>query len=108
MRGLERAGDLDRQPERFVRRDRTAQGLTLEILEHQIVRAHVVHLADVGRVERRDRARFPLKPLAVLRRELFDRDDAIETRVARPVHLAHAACAQGRLDFVRAETGAGR
>ena len=37
----------------------------------------------------------------------LDRDNAIETRVARFVDLAHAARAERRDDLVRAETGAG-
>ena len=39
--------------------------------------------------------------------EDFDRDGAIEPRVSAFVHLAHAAFADLRGDFVDAETGAG-
>jgi len=35
--------------------------------------------------------------------EDFDRDVAIQLRVARPVNFAHAARPEGRLDFVRPE-----
>ena len=38
----------------------------------------------------------------------LDRDVALEARVARAVHLAHAAGAERRQDLVRAETGPGR
>ena len=40
--------------------------------------------------------------------EHFDRDLAIEPRIPGPVHLAHAAGAEQRDDFVRTETGTGR
>jgi hypothetical protein len=39
-------------------------------------------------------------------RKHLDRDLAFEPRVARPVHLSHAARAQRRQDFVRAQTSA--
>ena len=41
-----------------------------------------------------------------MRRKHFDGDVAAEPRVASPVHLAHAAGADGRDDFVRAEARA--
>jgi hypothetical protein len=37
----------------------------------------------------------------------FDRDLAIESRIARAIHLAHAAGANGRDDFVVTELGPG-
>ena len=83
-------------------------GLTFEVLQHQVVRSYVVHLADVGMVERRDRARLALEPLAVLRRQLLDRDDAVEPGVEGFVDFAHAAGPNQGLDFVRAEVGSGR
>ena len=41
------------------------------------------------------------------RRQHFDRDVAPETRVARAIHLAHAARAERGEDFIRAEAHAG-
>ena len=42
-----------------------------------------------------------------MRRQHFQRDLAIESRVARPEHLAHPACANRRDDLIGPETGAG-
>ena len=39
-------------------------------------------------------------------RQNLERDVAIQLRIARAIHLAHAAGAKGREDFVRAEAGA--
>jgi hypothetical protein len=44
--------------------------------------------------------------LGEMRGKNLDRNDAIEPRVARPVHLTHAACAQRRLYFVGTKFGA--
>jgi hypothetical protein len=63
--------------------------------------------------ESRDGARFAVESLTELRvggqrlGEHFDRDGAIETRVSAFVHLAHAARADLRGNFVDAETGTG-
>ncbi len=64
-------------------------------------------------IERRDRAGFTLEPFAHLRagrHRLLDdlqRDQTIQTRVARFVHLAHPAGANGGQDFVRTEASTG-
>ena len=66
-----------------------------------------------GWLKLRDRARFALEAFAQLGggydrgREDFDGDGAIEPRVARFVHLAHAAGAERREDFVGAKARAG-
>ena len=68
---------------------------------------------DVGMVQRREGLRFalePREPFGVVRervRQELDRDVAIQLRVARSVHLSHAAFADLRGDFVDAEAGAG-
>ena len=57
-------------------------------------------------------ARFTIEAIAELwvrgerLGENLDRDDAIESRVARAIHLAHATRAEGGEDFVRAEASA--
>ena len=77
-------------------------------------RVQFVERADVRVIERRDDARLPIEPLAEVRIagdrfwQNFDGDCSIEARVLRAVHLAHAASADQRDDFVRAEAGAGR
>ena len=62
-------------------------------------------------IELGDGARLPIEALAKLRiygeavGEDFDRDGAIQPRVAGFVHLSHAADADERKNLVRAETG---
>ena len=65
---------------------------------------------DVRVIERRQHLRFAREarqPLGIggerLRQDL-ERDLAIEPRVARAVHLAHAACTEQRHDLEGAET----
>ena len=73
----------------------------------------VVQRADVRMSELRDGARFAVEPFAELRiggervGQDLDRDRAVEARVARFVHLAHATGAKQRQDFVGAESRAG-
>jgi len=90
--------------------------LAFEILHDEEVGAlfatDVMERADVRMVQRRDGARFAVEAFAELRirrqrvRQDLDRHRAIEARIARPIHLPHAARAEGRLDLIRAETGA--
>ena len=122
VRGLEGFGDLPRDRQRVTWRHRSArdehrQVVALDELYHE--RAHPAgfvdaeDLRDVRVIERRERLGFAYEarqPVGVLRKRLgqhLDRDIPIERRVARAIHLAHAACADGSEDFVRAEAGTG-
>src|SRR5919201_1463403 len=66
-------------------------------------------MRDVGMIERREKFRFALEAGQAVRivRECFrqdlDRDLALQPRIARAIHLTHAAGAEGRKDLVRAE-----
>ena len=110
---FQRARDLDRLADCFWRRDRTAQWLAVDVLEHEIAWADVVQLADVRMVQGRDRPRFMFESAQAIRvmghwrGENFDGDVAIEARIAGSVDLAHPARAKERDDFVRAEPRAG-
>ena len=122
MRAVERVADLDGNARARHRRKpgRSAQPirerLAFEILENQIVElavaADVVDRADVGIVQRGNRARFVLEALPRFRigreraGEHLDGHGAIEPRVARAVDLAHAARAKRGDDFVGTETRA--
>jgi hypothetical protein len=70
-------------------------------------------MGDVRVVQRRQGLSFacePCKPLGIARDQIgqhFDRDVAIQLRIARPIHFAHPAGPEGRDDFVRAEAGPG-
>jgi len=72
-----------------------------------------VNRTDVGMVQRRQRARLAFQPRQALGipgegfRQDLDRDVPTEACVARAVHLAHAAGAEGRSNLVDAKTGAG-
>src|SRR6266849_3711033 len=61
-------------------------------------------------VQAGDGPRFSLEPFAPfwlireMRRQNLDRDDAVETGVARAVHLTHSSRAYSGEDFVRAQT----
>ena len=54
-------------------------------------------------IQRRDGSRFALEAFTELRGGNFDRHVAIQARVVGAIHLAHAARADGRKDFVGAE-----
>ncbi len=119
MRLVQRVGDLDGVTEALVEWQLTpakprSQGLAFEIRHDEECRAglvaDIVERADVRMIELRERPRVALEALAELRvagkgiAQELERDDAAEARVAGLVHLAHAAEADRRLDFVRAET----
>ena len=80
---------------------------------HAVGLADVVDGADVGMVERRDGARLALEPLERQAvgdkrwRERLQRDDAIEPRIARPIHFAHSARAERAEHLIRSKAGAG-
>jgi len=122
VRRIERAGDLDADPQGLVDRQRAfaqpiRQRLALEELHDQVVGsvlvAHVVKRANVRMRELRDRLRLTLEALPQLRRgghvrrQNFDRDIAAEPRVLRLVDLPHPSRTDGREDLVGAEAGTG-
>ena len=119
--GLERVGDLPRDPDRIVCRHRPignelGERLTLDELEHQ--GAHAVLLfdpvngGDMWMVQRRERLRLALEPRQALGigreglRQHLQGNLAVQPRIARAIDLAHPARAEGGDDFVGAETGA--
>lgn len=111
---LEAFRDLPRDAQRLLRREARCaadesigQRLPFDELQNQIVGADVVDLADIGVVERSNRARFLLEPVGVLSRESLHRDDAIEPSVARFPHFPHATGADEGKDLVGAEPRAG-
>ena len=118
MRAVERVGDLRGELERLIERERAAcdarrQRLALQVLHHHvagaILVADVVEHADVRVVQRSHGAGFALEALPeilalgdVFGQDL-DGDGAVEARVTRFVHFAHASRAEWREDFVGAE-----
>ena len=66
VRGIQRIGNLDGVLQRLIERQRPFERLALDVLHHQVVRADVVELADVGMIQRGDRARLALEAFAEL------------------------------------------
>jgi hypothetical protein len=103
MGGVKSIRDLPGNAHDILKRKRAAnqsvgQRLASQILHHQelnvVLLADIMQSANVWVRETRDRTRFAPEALPTLRivrnldREGFDRDGAIEARVARFVHLA--------------------
>ena len=71
-----------------------------------------INVRDVRMVERGQRLRFagePRQPIGIAGegvRQDFQRDVAVQLRVPRAIHLAHAAGPDGAEDFVRTESHA--
>ncbi len=123
VRRFERLRDLLRDRQRFVDRDRPARDSLREVFaldqfHHESVGSvglfQTVNGRNVLMVQGGEDFRFPLESGHSFRvgRERFgenlDGDVAIEPRVARAIHLPHAAGPQGGEDLVRAEAGARR
>jgi hypothetical protein len=90
-----------------------AQRLAVEQLGHDegraVVAANVECRENVRVIQRRRGSRFLLEALQAIgigrerRREHLDGDVGSQPRIARAIHLAHAAGADGADDFVRTE-----
>ncbi len=119
--GRQRIGHLPRVAQRLVERKGAAcepccQRLAFEILHHEVVEAVVAsdveHRADVAVAQRGDGACLALEPGASFGCRIdaeqagLHGDVAVEPRVVCLVHLTHAASAERRQDFVRAEARA--
>ncbi len=118
VRLVECRGDFDAVAQRRLR-GQWAVGqalrecLALEILHDEIIQArfvaHVEQRTDVRVREARDGLRLALEslaqigPLGEVGRQNLDRDDTLEPRVERLVHLAHAAGAERGSDLVGSE-----
>ena len=115
VRRFERLGDLLRDRQRFVERNRLrarcdrASVVALDQFQDERVRLAAVlepvDRADVRMVQRGEHLRFALEAREAIRiaRERvgqdLQRDVAIQLRIARAIHLAHAAGAKGRRGF---------
>ena len=93
------------------------EGLTLDVLHHQVVGPvlvpDVVQHTNVWMVQVGNRACLALEPQPSRRvtargdRQDLDGDDAVQTRVARAIHLAHAARTDGSENLVGTKVSAG-
>src|SRR5262249_34929975 len=74
---------------------------------------NAIDVSDVGVVQGREHfglAPKAPKPFRIARERLgqhFDRDIALQRRIARAIDLAHAACAYLHRNFIRAEASGG-
>ena len=103
VRGGERAGDLPGVLQGFLHRKRTFKWRAFDVLHDQVIRADVVQRTNVGMIQRRDGFGFSLEAFAELRIGNFERNDAIETGIARLKYLAHSAFTDRRKNFIGPE-----
>ena len=103
MRGAQGIGDLGPQFQHLVQGQRTLDWLTLDVLHHQAIGAHVVERADVRMIQSGDGTGFAPETVGKPFRAHFDRDVAAEPGVARFPDLAHAASTSPPNDLVWAE-----
>ena len=113
VRGIQRAGDLDRDFERFFDRQRTLaqagfQALAFEILHHQevgrVLAADVIERADVRVVQTGDGPRLALEALGEPAPAYLDGNSPVQTCVLRTEDLAHPAGTERGDDLVRPQS----
>ncbi len=97
---------LQRQP--FARRDQSAERLSLDVLHDDVLVADFVDGTDAGVIQTGGGARFAQEsygPAIVARDRLqhLDRHGAVQPRIVRTIHDAHAAASDERLDPVLRE-----
>jgi len=103
VRGVQRVGDLKRVLAHRIERQRAAQRIPLHKLHDQVIRADVIERADVRMIQRAHGARFADEAFAEVAGHDFDGDPPPQPRIARLIHLAHAAGADRLDNFVRSQ-----
>src|SRR5215471_18555758 len=114
VRGFERLGNLSRDRERFIEGkwtlcDPVGESWPVNEFEDERVLFESVDPCDVLMIERGEHLRLALEPREAfgIEREFswknFDRDIARQRHVARTIHLAHSACADGGQNLVRTD-----
>ena len=91
VRGRPSFGDLPGEVDQLAGGVGRRDGSALDELHHQVIRANVVELADVGVIERRYGVGFALEAFAEFGFGRLDGHDAVEAGVARFPHFAHSA-----------------
>ena len=109
VRGFERIGDLARDGERLLERNRAlldplGERLALDQLHDQVVRADVEQRADIGMVQRGDGARLALEAVAEPLGGDLHRHFAVQAGIGGAIDLAHAARADLFEDLVGAQS----
>jgi hypothetical protein len=113
VRGFERLRDLSRDRQRFIDRNGTTRDalgeiVALDELHHQRRAFNAIDVRDVRVIQGRQHfgftaeSRQPLIIICDIVGQHFDGDVALQIRVARAIHLAHAARTEQRHHLVRA------
>src|SRR6516165_6601189 len=89
--GAERIANLGRVLQYLIERQRPLERSALDELHHQVVRPDVINLADIRVIQSRDGPCLACNAFGELFVDCLDSDNAMESRIARLVHLAHAA-----------------
>ena len=103
VRGVQSFQYLARVLDGLPDRHRAFERRAFDELHHQVIGADIVKLADVRMVQRRYHSGFLFEARGELLLRHFDRDRAAQPRVARLLHFAHAARADGVEEFVGAD-----
>ena len=123
MRRLQARRDLSSITQDLIQRQRPTpqtlgQRLAFQQLHHEIahaiLRAHVMQLANVRMIQRRDGARLTFEALSCISlvghvsRKNLDGNAAVEPGIAGAIHFAHAARSKRPENLVRPKPCAGR
>src|SRR5271154_742623 len=100
--------DLNRVTEGLIESERPSKWRSFDQLHDQIVWSNVIYLANIGMIQCRDSFCFTLETFRKLRCGYLDRHVAIQPRIMRAIHLAHASRAYGRKNLIRTELVAER
>ena len=107
MRRRQAVGDLHRQIEQLLRRVRRLNGSAVDVFHDEVIRPHVIEVAQVRMIQRRDGASLAFEAVAKLLGDQLDGDRPVQPRVAGLIDLTHPSRADRRDDLIRAELGAG-
>src|SRR5579872_3619931 len=105
--GAERIANLSRVLQYLIERQRPLERSALDELHHKVVRPDVINLADICVIQGGDGPCLACNAFGELLVDCLDSDNAIESGIARLVHLAHAAGADELSDFIRSQPGSG-
>src|SRR5215471_8850731 len=105
--GVECVQDLARTFDGLVSGHGTSEGNAIHKFHHEVVRANIIEVADVGMIQGRNRARLAAEAVGEIRLREFDGDTPVETGVHRLPNFAHTTSPDTGQEFIRTETLAG-
>src|SRR6187200_986302 len=104
VRGGERIKNLRRIRHRPRQRHWSFERFSLDKFHDEVVRSHIIDLANMGMIQSGYYASLTLEALTKSGFRHLQRDSAVETAIPRLPDFAHAARADKREKFVRAES----